>query len=216
MDFPSPEIDAYLHEITPERNEILAEMEALAAEQMFPAVGPLVGRVLFQLARISRAKTVFELGSGFGYSALWIALAIPDDGQIVCTELDKAKAELGMRFLDRAKLRHKVIYEVGDALESFHRYHGPFDLIFCDLDKHQYPKALELGVPKLKKGGLFIADNVLWSGRILDEEDRSKPTEGIRLFTRMIYENPELFSTILPLRDGVSVSLKYISHPHQI
>ena len=208
MEFPSPEIAAYLHELTPGRSEVLAEMEALAAEQMFPAVGPLVGRLLYQLAKLSRAKNIFELGSGFGYSALWMAMAIPDDGQIICTEFDKAKAETGMRFLERAKLRHKVIYEVGDAVESFHRYRGPFDLIFCDLDKHQYPKCLEMGVPKLSRGGLFVADNVLWSGRILDEEDRSKDTEGIRKFNELIYSRKDLFSTIVPLRDGVAVCLK--------
>jgi len=208
MEFPSPEISAYLHEITPERSEILAEMEAQASEQMFPAVGPLVGRLLYQLAKISKAKNIFELGSGFGYSALWMALAMPDDGQIICTEFDKAKAEAGMRFLDRAKLRHKVIYEVGDAMESFHRYRGPFDMIFCDLDKHQYPKALEMGVPKLTAGGMFVADNVLWSGRILEKEDGSQETEGIRRFNEMIYSRKDLFSTILPLRDGVAVCLK--------
>ncbi len=208
MEFPAPEILSYLEGLTPPPSEILAEMEALAEEQIFPAVGPLVGRLLFQFAKISGAQTVFELGSGFAYSALWLALAMPEEGQIICTELDKAKAEQGMRFLERAQLRHKVIYEVGDALESFQRYQGPFDLIFCDLDKHQYPKALELGVPKLKTGGLFIADNVLWSGRILDEGDHSKETEGIRKFNQMAYGRRDLFTTTIPLRDGVSVSLK--------
>lgn len=207
MEFPSPEISEYLRELTPESLDILAEMEAQAEEQMFPAVGPLVGRLLFQLAKISKAKTVFELGSGFGYSAMWLAMAIPDDGQIICTEFDKAKAEAGMRFLERAGLRHKVIYEVGDALESLHRYRGPFDLIFCDLDKHLYPTALETGVPKLHPGGLYVADNVLWSGRILDPEDHSRDTEGIRKFNEMIYSRKDLFTTIVPLRDGVSISI---------
>jgi caffeoyl-CoA O-methyltransferase len=208
MNFPSLEVDSYLHEITPESPEILAEVEALAAERNFPIIGPLVGRVLYQLVKISKAKNVFELGSGFGYSALWIAAALPESGQMVCTEFDKAKAEEGMRFLDRAKLRHKVIYEVGSALENFHRYQGPFDLIFCDIDKQDYPKALELSVPKLKSGGLFLADNTLWSGRILDPEDKSRETQGIRKFNEKIYSDPQLFSSILPLRDGVSISLK--------
>jgi caffeoyl-CoA O-methyltransferase len=208
MNFPSPEIDDYLHQITPESPEIIAEVEALAAERNFPIVGPLVGRVLFQLVKISGAKNVFELGSGFGYSALWIAAALPENGQMICTEFDKAKAEEGMRFLERAKLRHKVIYEVGSALENFHRYQGPFDIIFCDIDKQDYPKALELSVPKLKKGGMFIADNTLWSGRILDSDDHSRETQGIRKFNEKIYSDPHLFSSILPLRDGVSLSLK--------
>lgn len=208
MQFPSPEIDEYLREFCPETSELMTEVEALAAEQDFPIIGPLVGRLLYQWVKVSKVKSVFELGSGFGYSALWIAMALPADGQIICTEFDKKKAERGMNFLERAKLRHKVIYEVGSALESFHRYRGPFDLIFCDIDKHEYPKALEMGLPKLKSGGLFMADNVLWSGRILDSEDRSKETQGIRKFNQMIFSNPELFSSIIPLRDGVSVSLK--------
>jgi len=208
MDFPSPEIDAYLKDLTPERTEILREVEALAAEENFPIVGPLVGRILYQWVKVSQTKSVFELGSGYAYSALWIAMALPDNGQMVCTEFDKKKAERGMNFLDRAKLRHKVIYEVGSALEAFHRYQGPFDLIFCDLDKQDYPKALEMGVDRLKPGGLFLADNVLWSGRILDPEDRSKETQGIRKFNERIYSHPELFSTILPVRDGVAVCLK--------
>jgi len=208
MNFPSPEVDAYLRGLCPPRDDILLEMEAQAEETNFPVIGPLVGRALFQLAKISQAKTIFELGSGFGYSAMWLAMAIPEDGQMICTEFDKAKAESGMKFLDRAKVMHKVIYEIGDALESFHRYQGPFDLIFCDLDKHQYPKAVKLATPRLKSGGLFIADNVLWSGRVLDEEDKSPATEGIREFNRAIFDTPELFSTILPLRDVVSVSLK--------
>jgi predicted O-methyltransferase YrrM len=208
MEFPSPEISDYLLEITPERNALLKEMEALAEEQMFPAVGPLVGRFLYQLAKISEAKMIFELGSGFAYSTLWFAMAIPENGQIIATDFDRKKADLGLKFLDRAKLRHKVLYEVGDALNSFHRYQGPFDLIFVDLNKEQYPKALEMAVPRLKKGGLLVADNVLWSGRILDKKDRTPATEGIRKFNEGVYHRPELFPTIIPLRDGVMVAIK--------
>lgn len=208
MDFPSPEITAYLQELTPERDEIMKEMEAAAEEQMFPAIGPLVGRLLYQWVKVSGARMIFELGSGFGYSAMWMAMALPPKGQMICTEFDRAKAENGLKYLDRAGLRHKVIYEIGDALKTFQRYQGPFDLVFCDLDKPQYPKALEMALPRLKSGGLLIADNVLWSGRILDDEDKAEATQGIREFNRKIYSHPELFSTIIPLRDGVSVSIK--------
>jgi len=208
MEFPSPEIDAYLKGLTPGRSKVLKEMEALAEEQMFPAVGPLVGRFLYQLVRVSGAKMIFELGSGFGYSALWMAQALDEGGQIVCTEFDREKAQMGLKFLERAQVRQKVLYEIGDALKSLQSYQGPFDIIFCDLNKEQYPQALELGLPRLRPGGMFVADNVLWSGRILDEGDRSEATRGIREFTEKIYKNPALFSTILPIRDGVSLSLK--------
>jgi predicted O-methyltransferase YrrM len=208
MNFLPKKLEAYLYKISPPGAEVFREMEKLAEERDFPAIGPLVGRLLFQLVKLTGAKNVFELGSGFGYSAMWIASALPEEGRIVCTEYSKENAEMGIRFLERANLRHKVLYEVGDALESFHRYEGPFDLIFCDIDKHQYPKALEAGVPKLKSGGLFVADNVLWSGMVADPEDQSDATVGIRKFNEMIYQSPQLFSTIMPVRDGVSISLK--------
>jgi len=208
MEFPSPEISDYLLQLTPERNVLLKEMEAIAEEQMFPAVGPMVGRFLYQLAKISGAKMIFELGSGFAYSTLWFAMAIPEDGQIIATDFDREKAELGLKFLERADQRHKVLYEVGDALDAFRRYKGPFDIIFCDLNKEQYPKVLEMAVPRLRKGGLLVADNVLWSGRVLDESDRSAATRGIREFNEKVSQHPELFPTIIPLRDGVLVAIK--------
>ena len=208
MEFPSPEISSYLYELTPARNALFKEMEELADETMFPAVGPLVGRFLYQLAHLAQAKFIFELGSGFGYSAQWFTMALPDNGQIICTELDKEKAASGLKFFERADQRHKVLYEIGDALEVFERYQGPFDLIFCDLDKERYPKVLELAVPRLRKGGLLVADNVLWSGRVLNEDDKTPSTRGIREFNQKCSQHPELFTTIIPLRDGISVSIK--------
>lgn len=208
MQFPSPEIDAYLHELTPERSKVMQEMEALAKEENFPAVGPLVGRLLYQLIKISGANQILELGSGFGYSALWMAMALPDEGGILCTEFDKKKAEKGMKFLERAHLGHKVLYEVGDALETIKNYTRSYDFIFCDLNKERYPQALEMGLSRLKPGGLFVADNVLWSGNVLDPEDQSEATKGIREFNKSIYGHPDLFTTIVPLRDGVSISWK--------
>jgi len=208
MHLLSPELEAYLHEIVPPRDELFTELEEIAEERNFPAIGPLVGRLLYLIVKISGARQVFELGSGFGYSAMWIASALPEDGQVICSEYSKENAELGLSFLDRARLRQKVLYEVGDALEVFRRYPGPFDMVFCDIDKHQYPQALELAVPKIKKGGLFVADNVLWSGRVADLDDHSEATEGIRRFNEMTHHNPQLFTSIVPLRDGVSISLK--------
>src|SRR5262245_27493363 len=106
MNFPSPEIDEYLHRIIPPRSELFQELEELASVRGFPAVGPLVGRFLHQLVKISGAKKIFELGSGFGYSALWFATAAPEDAHIVCTEYSLENAELGMKYLERASVRH--------------------------------------------------------------------------------------------------------------
>ncbi len=208
MQFPSPEIDAYLQNLVSPVDALLQEMADWAQSQNFPAVGPLVGRLLFQLVKWGGVQRIFELGSGFAYSALWMARALPPQGHMVCTEFDRDKASLGLQFLERAGLRDKVVYEVGDALKSLEAYRGPFDLIFLDLNKEQYSQALELALPRLKIGGLLVADNVLWSGRVLDASDSSAATEGIRRFTREIFSHPQLSSSILPLRDGVSLSLK--------
>lgn len=182
-------------------------MEALAEKRHFPIVGPLVGRLLYQLALIHRAERVLELGSGFGYSAYWFAKGLPKTGRVICTEGSADRIRQGVDFLNRAGLEGQVEFRQGDALELIARAEGPFDIIFCDIDKAAYPDALALGLPKLRAGGLFIADNVLWSGRVASASD-DPDTAGIKAFNKAIYARPELTTTLIPLRDGVSVSLK--------
>ena len=207
MDIVHPEIEGYLHHLLPSREPVVAEMEALAEKIHFPIVGPLVGRLLYQLALIHRAERVLELGSGFGYSAYWFAKGLPKTGRVICTEGSADRIGQGVEFLRRAGLGNQVEFRQGDALELIARVEGPFDIIFCDIDKASYPDALSLALPKLRPGGLFIADNVLWSGRVASASD-DPDTVGIKTFNKSIYALPELTTTIIPLRDGVSVSLK--------
>ncbi len=183
-------------------------MEVLADQRGFPVVGPLVGRFLYQLVKLTNSKHVFEFGSGFGYSAVWMAMALPEDAKLICTDYDPDNVKMGIEFLKQAGLDQKVSFEVGNALETFAKYDGPFDFIFCDFDKTLYSKAFELGMKKLKKGGIFAADNVLWSGWVADRHDHSSETEAIRKFNEKIYNTECFFTTICPLRDGVSISLK--------
>lgn len=207
MEIVAKPIEEYLHRITPARHEVLKEMEKLAEERDFPIVGPLVGRILYQYARILNAKRILELGSGYGYSAFWWGLASPDDARIYCTEGSAENIRLGMDFLERAGLAAKVEYFQGDALESMDRIPGEFDIVFMDIDKEQYPAGFRKAFPRLRKGGLFIIDNVLWSGRIV-EGDNSESTKGILELNEMIYSTPDAFATILPVRDGDAVVLK--------
>ncbi|HZR47609.1 MAG TPA: O-methyltransferase [Candidatus Manganitrophaceae bacterium] len=207
MEIVHPEIEGYLEHLLPAREPVVAEMEALAEKIHFPIVGPLVGRLLFQLALIHRAERVLELGSGFGYSAYWFAKGLPKTGRVICTEGSADRIGQGVEFLRRAGLGNQVTFRQGDALELVARAEGPFDIIFCDIDKASYPNALSLALPKLRPGGLFIADNVLWSGRVATASD-DPDTTGIKTFNKSIYTLPELTTTIIPLRDGVSVSLK--------
>lgn len=207
MDIVHPDIVEYLLNVTPERDEVLEDMELLAVEKTFPIVGPLVGRTLFLLAKAIQAKRILELGSGFGYSAYWFARAIGTDGMVLCTDGDAQNAERAREYFRRGKIANRIEFHVGDALKLIDTLDGPFDIVFNDLDKHQYPKAFRKALPKLRRGGLLISDNVLWHGKILDRKPDAE-TAGILTYNRLIHSSKELFTTILPLRDGVAVSIR--------
>lgn len=202
-----PAIERYLHEATPASPPVLRKLEARAAKEVFPVVGPLVGRLLALLAGAIQARTVFELGSGFGYSALWFASALPSDGRVVLTDTSAAHLKQAQGYFEEAGETSKAEFQRGDALELVRAYPGPCDIIFIDMDKARYPAALAAALPKLRSGGLLIADNVLWSGRVAQPRPDAD-TAGLQEFTRALYAARELATTMLPLRDGVAVSLK--------
>jgi predicted O-methyltransferase YrrM len=207
MSIVDPNVDRYLHDLTPARDPIVAEMERLAGQRRFPIVGPLVGRFLYQQARAIGARTVFECGSGFGYSAWWFARAVGAGGKVTLTEGSPENCDRARDYLGRAGLLDRVHIRQGDGLEILASTSGPLDLIFCDVDKHQYPRVHPLLASRLRPGGLFICDNMLWFGRVAGP-DRDPDTEGVRELTRLLYSDPGLQTTILPLRDGLSVSLR--------
>ena len=207
MDIVHANMIEYLLNVTPERDQVLEDMERYALERNFPIIGPLVGRMLYLLAQSAQAKRILELGSGFGYSAYWFAKAMGKEGEIICTEGNSENAERAKEYFRRGKITTKMSFHVGDALKLIDSVDGQFDIIFNDIDKHQYPKAFRKAVPRLRKGGLLISDNVLWSGKILDKKPDAD-TAGILTYNRLIYSSKDLFSTIIPLRDGVSLSLK--------
>lgn len=207
LEIVNPHITHYLLEMTPERDAVLSEMEAYATQHEFPIVGPLVGRFLALLAASINAKRILELGSGFGYSAYWFAQAIADDATIICTDTRSDNAKLAMEWFRRAHLAHKIDFRVGEALTVLKTIEGEFDIIFNDIEKENYPRVLSQCISRLRKGGLLISDNVLWKGRILaDKPDQA--TAGVLMHNRRLYAMRELYTVILPLRDGVSVSLK--------
>ena len=211
--WPSPEITAppvndYLYSVLPVRDEVLTEMEAEAAKRKIPIVGPAVGRVLHQLALISGAKQVFEMGSAIGYSTIWWARAVGESGGVTYTDGDQRNADQARGYFDRARLTARIDVAVGDALELLSEQTRQFDIVFCDVDKEDYPRALRVALPRIRKGGLFVADNVLWSGRVAEKKPRQTSTKAILEFNRLLYTLPDLFTTILPIRDGVSVSVK--------
>jgi predicted O-methyltransferase YrrM len=208
MDIVNPAIEEYLRSVLPAGDEVLVEMERLAERRRFPIIGSLVGRLVFVLARSIGAREIFECGSGFGYSACWFARALPTGGRVVLTEGSAENCASARGFLGRAGLMGKATIEKGDALEILPRHPGPFDIIFCDIDKRDYPRVYPLLKPRLRSGGLFVCDNMLWSGRVASAEHQDEATRGVRELTRLLYADAEFDTTIVPLRDGVSISVR--------
>ncbi len=207
MDLLHPDINRYLDSLLPERHAKLIEMERFAKERDFPIIGPQVGRVLYQYVKITGARRVFEMGSGFGYSAFWIAMALPEDGKVICTEASQNNVDLAEDYLKVAGLLPKVELKIGDALKILSKTEGPFDLIFCDVDKEFYPAALELAETKLRAGGLLITDNALFHGRVLNAKPDAT-TRGVVEYNRAAFSATNLWTVILPVRDGLAVSWK--------
>ena len=198
--------EKYIETLLPARDAVLREMERYAAEHNVPIVGPACARVLFQLARLSRARRVFEMGSAIGYSTLWLARAVGPKGRVYYTDGDAANAGRAETYLRRARVLDRVRLLTGDALKLLRSTPGEFDIIFNDVNKDQYPDVFRLAVPRLRVGGLFITDNVLWYGRAAQPAAKNDvQTAAVQKFNQLIYSSPRLFTTIIPLRDGLAV-----------
>ena len=201
-------VEQYVYSLLPARDEVLTEIESQAIKRDIPIVGPAVGRFLYQLALVAEVKTVFELGSAVGYSTIWWARAVGEGGRVTYTDGDRQKADEARGYFERAGVSDRITIKVGDALELLSEQKQEFDIIFCDIDKEDYPRAFKLAVPRIRKGGLLVADNVLWSGRVAEENPSEAKTKAILEFNRLLYSSPDLFPVILPIRDGVAVAVK--------
>ncbi len=202
----SPALDQYIRELIPARDPVLAEMEEYAAQNGVPIVGPAVGSLLEILARSIGADRIFEMGSAIGYSTAFFARAVGRGGQVIYTDGDPANAERASGYLERLGLADRVTIKVGDAVASLEQTTGYFDVVFIDVDKDGYPAALKAAAPRVRRGGYLIADNVLWSGKVVDGGVRDEQTEGIRHFNRTLFALQEFRSVIVPLRDGVAIA----------
>ncbi len=202
-----PNVEDYMNTLLPQRDEVLTEIEALASERRIPIVGPAVGRFLFLLARLIAARRVFEFGSAVGYSTIWLARGAGEDGTVYYTDIDEENAKRARSYLEKAGVSHQVKLLVGDAVHLIDTVEGDFDLIFIDLEKGQYPAAFAKAYPRLRRGGLLVSDNVLLYGSVAGSTTDAT-TEAVREFNRLTYSKDDLLTTILPIRDGVSVSLR--------
>lgn len=205
-----PHLAAYLEGLVPEREDEIQAMETRARENGFPIIGPAAGQFCYQMARMSGARRIFELGSGFGYSTAWFAKALRENGggEIHHVVWDEKLSREAQGSLDRLGYSDLVRYHIGEAVQTLREAAGPFDLIFNDIDKADYPASLAVVAEKLRPGGVLIVDNMLWYGRIFDEQNNSPDTVGVRELTRLLTESEEWVTTMVPIRDGLAVSFK--------
>jgi caffeoyl-CoA O-methyltransferase len=202
-----PSVGKYLKDLVPARDALLQEMETRAAREHIPIVGPVVARLLALLVEISSARRIFEMGSAIGYSTIWLARAAGPRAEVHYTDNSPDRARDAKEYIRRAGVARRIRMHVGDAAQALRETKGAFDMIFCDADKTGYPAALRLALPRLRRGGLLVTDNVLWDG-LVAAKSSDETTVAIQKFNRMVSSSRELLSVIVPLRDGVAVCRK--------
>ena len=203
------DVEEYLYQLLPERDAVVQEIEEYAAQNRVPIIGPAVARLLSLFVQVSGAKKIFEMGSAIGYSTIWLARAAGPKGKVTYTDGDPEKARRAKEYFRRAGVARRIEVKVGDALELLKKTPGTFDVIFNDIDKHQYPAALRVALPKLRRGGLLITDNTLWSGKAArPAAPEDIHTLGVQEFNRLVYAARQLYPVLIPLRDGVTVCRK--------
>jgi predicted O-methyltransferase YrrM len=201
-------IDDYLYRIAAPRDQLLEKMEEYADSHAVPIIGPLVGRLLYNLAKASQSKKILEIGTAIGYSGIWLARAVvPLKGSVTTIDMDPERVEIAKKNISQAGLERAVKIIEGNALKVLPTLKEEFDMIFLDSDKDVYPDAFKMSVSMLRKGGLFVADNALWGGDVA-KGGKSKDTQSMIKFNRLVSEFPRMSTVIVPLRDGVLVSLK--------
>jgi predicted O-methyltransferase YrrM len=212
-----PKVENYIYAMLPERDAVLTEIERQAKERDIPIVGPAVGRLFYQYARLINAKTVFEMGSAVGYSTIWWAMAVGEGGKVHYTDGSRKNADEARRYFTQAGVADRIELHVGDALEVLSERKEEFDVVFCDIDKPDYPRAARMAPERVRRGGLFMTDNTLWRGDVAyaagnpelkPEHQPDRITRAIVEFNELVYKSPDWYATIIPLRDGVTVALR--------
>lgn len=203
-------IEQYCQEHTKPESPLLHELVIETfAQTAFPEmeVGHLEGALLRILVRLLRAKRILELGTFTGYSSLLMAEGLPDDGKLITCDIDPETTQIAKKYWDRSPHGKKIELKLGPALVTLKTIEGLFDLVFIDADKVNYINYWELCLPKIRRGGLLVIDNVLWSGSVLNPEDETE--RAIDEFNKHVYNDKRVEVVMLPIRDGVTLAWKF-------
>lgn len=207
-------VETYLASLNRQSDPVLREIARDGEPLGTLLIDPEVGALLRVLTLTTKATRVLEIGTAIGYSGVWIAGVLPKDGMLITMEIDESRAKIARDNFTRAGVSDRVNVVVGDAARMLHKIAGPFDLVFQDGDKKQYGPMLDTLVDLLRPGGLLVTDNVLWSGDVVPGFNRTPhhkhagDTQAIAAYNERITSHPSLATSILPLRDGVAISVK--------
>ena len=202
----NPALEQYIADLLPARDPVLAEMEAYAFANRINIIGPGCATILAQLVLMTGARRIFEVGSAFGYSTIWLARAAGPEAQIHYSDGDRENAERARAYFERAGVADRITIHTGDALAALAATAGEFDMIFNDVDKEGYPDVHAVAPDRVRVGGVFVTDNTLWKAKVLDPQDAE--TEGVDTFNRRIFADPRFLTSLIPLRDGMTLGIK--------
>ena len=203
-----PRVEEYAEAHTSPEGDLFERLaaethEKTTAPQMM--VGRIEGRFLGVLVRRLRARRVLELGTFTGYSSISMALALPSGGRVITCDVNEETTEIARRYAEEAGVVDRIDYRLGPGLETIAQLDGPFDIVFIDADKPNYVNYYEATLPLLAEGGLIVADNTLWSGRVIDEADDEDTTQAIRAFNDHVAEDARVENVLLTVRDGMNL-----------
>ena len=197
----------YLEKLLPSGDPLLAEMEAYAAEHRVPVADREVARFLEITASATGARKALEIGMAIGYSVVHLARGMGEQGLVVTIEPSDEMISAASGYLERAGLRRRVRIEIGKALEVMPHLNETFDLLFIDAVKEEYKQYLDLGLPRLRTGGVVIVDNLLWGGKVAGD-DTEASTVALREFNPYFINHPQLRAEVLPVGDGLGYAVK--------
>lgn len=209
MDIVAPETIAYLRKVANVKDPLIADMKSFAIDKKLPTIGTLGGQLCSQVALMTGAKEIFELGSRFGYSLVWIGRAVGPEARLHYTQSDDIIAAAARGFFERAGLTDQVVHHTKDPLEALKEHNGGLDMILLNLPKSRFADAMPVIRERLRKGGVLITVNTLMNGRVFRQTDDAD-AQAAQIFNHALARDPGFLTTINPIRSGITVSLKLI------
>jgi predicted O-methyltransferase YrrM len=206
MEFIDSAIEEYARVFSGEPSALLQELDRETHAMILqPRMlsGHLQGRFLSFFAKVCRPTTILEIGTFTGYSALCLAEGLLAGGRLITIDINEELETFTRSFFDRSDYKEQIDYRIADAKDELTKIEGPFDLVFIDADKRNYALYYDLIIDKISPGGIILVDNVLWSGKIVDENARDKSTQALKDFNQKCLDDPRVDKMLLPLRDGL-------------